>query len=290
MPARPAAGAFGKGAAMIVTVVNLSKHIEDDELQQVIRAINRQIREDFEPCWSIRAELRLEGKSTKDPDRVSLPELRGDAVLYLWDKIDLPGAEGYHQANARGIPYGLVFTELSKQLAEDWTVTLSHEALELIGDPQVNLLVAGPHPEENRTVFHWFEMSDPVQDESYVIDSVKVSNFVLPLYYTPHAEAGSRNDFLGRAHAGKTLASFGINPGGYIGFFDPKTNKDVTFANSGDEKAMHRLKVKKKHAVGRRALRIAQWPHEAATEGSRTARGLVTAVAARTGKRYTQID
>lgn len=275
---------------MIVTVVNQSRHVADDELQRVIRAINRQIREDFGPSWSLSAELRLEGRAGKQPDRVKLPELRGDAVLYLWDKIDLPGAEGYHQANARGIPFGFVFTELSKQLAEDWTVTLSHEALELIGDPQVNLLVAGPHPDENRTVFHWFEMSDPVQDESYEIDGVKVSNFVLPLYYTPGAEAGSRNDFLGRAHGGKTLASFGMNPGGYIGFFDPKTQKDVTFANTGDEKAMHRLKAKKRHGAGRRAIRLAMWPGEAVAAASRAARGLATAVAAESGKTYTQID
>jgi len=274
---------------MIITVVNQSKRIADDELQHAIRAVNRQIREDFQPYWSKGAMLRLEGKAGKQPDRVTLPEMRGDAVLYLWDKVDLPGAEGYHMANARGIPFGFVFTELSKQLAEDWTVTLSHEALELLGDPQVNLLVAGPHPQESRTVFHWFELSDPVQDESYEIDGVKVSNFVLPLYYTLDAEVGGRNDFLGRSHGKKTLASFGINPGGYIGFFDPETNKDVTFANASDERAMHRLKVKKAHSAGRRAYRLGIWPRPGA-DATGAARGLTAAVAAKTGKRYEQID
>lgn len=275
---------------MIITVVNQSRHIADDELQHVIRAINRQIQEDFTPYWSLHATLRLEGKAGRQPDRVALPEMRGDAVLYLWDKVDLPGAEGYHEANARGIPYGFVFTELSKKLNEDWTVTLSHEALELIGDPHINLLVAGPHPNENRTVFHWFEMSDAVQDETYEIDGVRVSNFVLPLYFTPGSEVGSRNDFLGRQHGGKTLASFGINPGGYIGFFDPKTNKDVTFANAGDEKAMHRLQIKKAQSTGRRSYRLGLWPHEAVTKVPRGARGLVTATAAKSGKQYEQID
>jgi len=40
-------------------------------------------------------------------------------------------------------------------LGESWTVTLSHEALELIADPEVNLLVAGPHPSQPGVdVFH----------------------------------------------------------------------------------------------------------------------------------------
>ena len=257
---------------MIITVVNQSANIADEQLQMVIRAVNRQISEDFEPYWSLGATLRLEGKSSNTPNKLSLPDMRGDAVLYLWDKVDVPGALGYHDANARGIPFGFVFTELSHELNEEWTVTLSHEALELIADPLVNLLVAGPHPSEDRTVFHWYEMSDAVQGEIYKIDEVEVSNFLLPLYFTPDAEPGSRNDFLGRSYGGKTLESFGINPGGYIGFFDPKLGKHVTFTNAGDSRAMERLAVKKKWSAGRRSSRTQAWPRE------------------RAAKQFTQID
>jgi hypothetical protein len=56
------------------------------------------------------------------------------------------GALGYHDRNFSGIPFGFVFTELSREIGENWSVTLSHEALELIADPEVNLLVMGPHP------------------------------------------------------------------------------------------------------------------------------------------------
>jgi hypothetical protein len=132
-------------------------------------------------------------------------------------------AEGYHDTHFSGIPYGFVFLELSKKLKEDWTVTLSHEALELIGDPEANLLVQGPHPTDaTHKVFHWFEMCDAVQNESYTIDHVRVSNFVLPLYFTRGNERGGRNDFLGTTTKdGNTLRSFSVNPGGYVGFFDP---------------------------------------------------------------------
>lgn len=242
---------------MIISVINLtSGKIADEEAQAVIRSINRQIRDDFEPYWSFGAQLRLEGNSSSKPSKQSFVDMRGDAILYLWDKTNVDNALGYHDANNKGIPYGFVFTELSKQLGEHWSVTLSHEVLELVGDSQANLLVQGPHPAKpDQIVFHWFEMCDAVQSESYDIDGVAVSNFVLPLYFTLDEQAGGRNDFLGRAYAGKKLQSFGTNPGGYIGFFDPATGQHETFAKTADKKAQARLKTKGKAVSGRGNLR-----------------------------------
>ena len=136
---------------MIISLINHTNgQLTDEDVQGAIRAINRQIGEDFEPYWGLGAELRLEGRSGKQPSKISLADMRGDAVIYLWDKVDVDGALGYHDRNLRGIPYGFVFTELSKQLGESWTATLSHEALELVGDPEVNLLAMGPHPESRK--------------------------------------------------------------------------------------------------------------------------------------------
>ena len=46
---------------MIISVINLSDGAASDaKLQSAIRAINRQIREDFEPYWGFGARLRLE--------------------------------------------------------------------------------------------------------------------------------------------------------------------------------------------------------------------------------------
>jgi hypothetical protein len=242
---------------MIISVVNHTKgKLADEQVQVVIRAINRQIAHDFEPYWSLAAELRLEGHSGAAPDKLSLPDLRGDAVLYLWDEVDLDGALGYHDLNGRGIPFGFVFTSIAAEIGEPWSVTLSHEALELIGDAAANLLVMGPHPSEpQRTVFHWYEMCDAVQAESYPVDGVDVSNFLLPLYFTGEPEAGSRNDFLGRLHGGQALQSFGINPGGYVGFFDPQTGQHETFSRTNDAEARRRLAVKSKAAITRRSMR-----------------------------------
>ncbi len=244
---------------MIISIVNHA-NLLDEEVQRATRAINRQIHEDYAPYWSLDATLRLEGKVGLKPKPMS-PDLRGDAVIYLWDKADVEGALGYHAANYDGLPYGFVFTEISKQLNEPWTVTLSHEALELLGDSETNLLVQGPHPdpkEKGRTVFFWYEMSDAVQAETYTMDGVEVSNFVLPLYFTTGNEPGSRNDFLGRQHDGRTLTSFGVNPGGYVGFFDPKLGKHTTYFAHGDNEAKHRMTIKDKLHFGRRGGRYQQ--------------------------------
>jgi hypothetical protein len=257
---------------MIISVINhTAGQVSDEELQNAIRAINRQIREDYEPYWHIGGELRLEGKSGAKPSKQNLSDMRGDAVLYLWHAVDVDDALGYHDANNRGIPYGFVFTELAKQLGENWSVTLSHEALEMVGDSEVNLLVQGPHPAEpSRAVFHWYEMCDAVQAETYEIDGVAVSNFVLPLYFTGGDEIGGRNDFLGRTYKGKTLRSFGVNPGGYVGFFDPEKGDHDTFTIKGDSVAARRLKLKSRTNGARRGIRYqryACWPSRPARKG-----------------------
>src|SRR5258708_29711473 len=117
---------------MLISVVNHTngrKQVQDDVLQKVIRAINRQIAEDFAPVWGMSATLRLEGRSTKRPNEKSPSDLRGDAILYLLTSIkDANGTLGFHHLNAKGIPFRFVYTELIPKLSEPWTLPFSHEA------------------------------------------------------------------------------------------------------------------------------------------------------------------
>ena len=245
---------------MHISLVNFTK-IADADVLRVVRAINRQLREDFTPQWHWTAQVRLEGCSPLNGTqaqninalRQAPQDLRGDAIVYLWDKAaDVADALGYHDQNNRGLPYGFVFTDISEKLGEDWSVTLSHEILELVGDANVNSLAAGPHPAEpHRVVFHWYEMCDAVQAESYEIDGVQVSNFVLPLYFTVGEQVGARNDFLNHVRKGKCLKSFGVNPGGYVGFFDPKKGEHDTYV--ADSHAKRRMRIKAGLGRARRA-------------------------------------
>jgi hypothetical protein len=182
--------------------------------------------------------------------------MRGDAVIYLWDDESVGDALGYHDENHKGIPYGFVFPKISERAGEDWTVTLSHEALELIADADANLFVQGPHPTEpRRNVFFWYEVCDAVQAETYKIDGVELSNFLLPMYFTRAPERDGRNDFLNHAHSGQTLQSFGVNPGGYIGYFDPVSSKNETYMMKGDRIALKRKRAKAKRELTQRSAR-----------------------------------
>ncbi len=252
MRQKPGFQSFFERIAMIISLVNHSKVISDEEVQQVIRAINRQIRDDFEPYWSFGATLRLEGPIGQRARVSSLSDMRGDAVLYLLDGVNALGATGWHLANYRDIPYGFVFLGLCDQIKEAWSITLSHEALELVGDPMTNLLVEGNHPaDRRRRVFHMFEMCDAVQAESYSLDGILLSNFVLPSYFSLGEQKGRRNDFLGRHHDGKTLESFGMNPGGYLNIFDPRTSRWEQAAFEDDKVAQLRKKLKSRVKSGR---------------------------------------
>jgi hypothetical protein len=242
---------------MLISVINLTNR-PDSEIQSVIRAVNRQIREDFTPVWDINGVLRMEGHTGNKPSHKQVPDMRGDAILYVWEKMDVADALGYHANNHRGIPYGIVSIQLSEALDQPWSHTFSHEALELLSDPQCNLLVEGPHPLHTRRkerVFRWYEVCDPVQTEFYEIDGQVVSNFVLPLYFTEDDERSGRNAF--HHHPKARLASFGVNPGGYVGYYDPKESKHQTWAAEDDKVAQSILATKcAVAAIGRSNRRL----------------------------------
>jgi hypothetical protein len=250
---------------MLISVINRSKAVTDAELQQAVRAINRQLEEDFYPHWQFGARLRVDGAGRvagERDKRIALPLLpgrRGDAVIYLHDAATVKGAEGYHDKNNIDVPFGFVFLDICKECGDDWTVALSHEAIELVGDPLSNLLVQGPHPKDHRhLVFYMFELCDPVSGDWYEIDGVKVSNFVLPGWFARNVVEEARNDFLGRPVSGEALLPFASATGGYLCFYDgnlPDGKKWTQVAKPGDAMAERRIAAKAAAKLSRIARR-----------------------------------
>jgi hypothetical protein len=66
---------------------------------------------------------------------------------------------------------------------------------------------------------------------------------------------GGRPQRLGRIHDGQPLQSFGINPGGYVGFYNPTSRKDEVFSLRGDKTAKRRMEIKSKAQLARRSMR-----------------------------------
>lgn len=200
-----------------ISVVKFAPELSDEDVQATIRAVNRQVVEDFVPIWGTGGALRLHAPvfDPADPQTLQEEPIRGEGAVYLVDEATLPGALGYHDMNGRGMPVGFVFV----LDPEDWTVTLSHEVLELLVDPIVNIFVPGPDPRDaSNLVLHTYEVCDAVERTAYDIDGILVSNFVTPNYFTEREEIGSRNDFLGIG-----VDSFGVTAGSHIAFFDLRT-------------------------------------------------------------------
>jgi len=252
---------------MLVTVVDRTRGaVSHEDCARVVAAVDRQVRRDVAPVLGVDARVRLAPASGRRPARAAIASRRGDAVLYLVADGDPGDAVGWHERDRRGVPYGFVSLALADALGEPWSVTLSHEALEMIADPEVNLLVLGPHPDRarRRRVLHWFEICDAVQDDRYEVDGVEVSDFVLPLWFTEAAEPGARNEFLPRRRRGRALASFTAAPGGYLGFYDPSTREHETWVAPGDARAEARRRARERFAWARRGSRRRPGPEAGA--------------------------
>jgi hypothetical protein len=202
---------------MRVTIVNVSKSIAVSAFHSAVAAMRRQAKEDFEPAWNIEAVLR--GLTHKLVNRVRIEGIH-DAIIYLGDSSQVPttgveGALGYHSATHADIPYCFVYLDICAQYDEEWTTTLSHEVLELLADPSASLAVSGPDPRKSGvSVQYDLEVCDPTQGDSYVIDDVRVSNFVTPAYF---ARGSGHTNFLNL-----DLKPFGVRPGGYFQYEDAR--------------------------------------------------------------------
>ena len=200
-----------------ISTINFSQ-LDDRVVQRAIRAVNRQITEDFSGVWGSDWELVLHASAANpnDPDNLPNEPVRGAGVLYLVDESTLPGALGYHFINGAEVPFGFVF--VLDPGGNEWTITLSHEALEMIIDPTANVLVPGPDPRNpagGNIVLHAYEVCDAVERTSYDIDGIAVSNFITPNWFFEGDAPATRNDFLGVG-----VQSFLATPGSHLAFFD----------------------------------------------------------------------
>jgi hypothetical protein len=199
---------------MKLTIANVSTTIQEADLEKVVAAIQRQVTEDFAPEWGSGATLSSEAITLKG--KKAGVQRDADAIIYLGDSVDDPttgvkDAYGYHSVNQKKIPYGFIYLDICEKYKEVWTCTLSHEVLELLGDPDAAMTVAGPKPKGAKgTVYYDLEVCDPTQGDTYKIDSVEVSNFVGKAYFGLSGGDGTTN------YLKLPLKAFGVRPQGYF--------------------------------------------------------------------------
>jgi hypothetical protein len=95
-----------------------------------------------------------------------------------------------------------------------WTVTFSHEYLEMLADPNINLCAFDEHAHR----LYAYEVCDAVEADKlgYDIDGVTVSDFVYPGWFEPLHAVKSENF----AFKSAASAPFELLPGGYISYYD----------------------------------------------------------------------
>ncbi len=168
-------------------------------------------------------------------------------AIGLLAKADQPGALGYHDETPNGKPLIKVFPLLDKQDGGDLSVTISHEVCEALADPN------GARAAQWKDGRFWaYEVCDAVEATSYLIDGIKVSNFVLPPYFEPVAKlTGLKLDWMGLCKN-----PLEILPGGYGQWFDP--NKGWTQVQHAQQPPRHyRLELKGRSS--RRRETFAPW-------------------------------
>jgi hypothetical protein len=194
---------------------------------QVAAAVQKQVTRDFTPLWGIPATVDafadlgsvpsdyhpvvLFGDPGELPSRLE-PLLGGPPAQALIDQLASDEVGGIHlTANSRQ-PLALA------SVAGAWTVTVSHETLEMLADPYGNRLVAAADPlGQAQRVSYLVEICDPCQSTWYTVNGVPVSDFYTPRYFDPVGVDSVRYSFTGAL--GYPLE---ILEGGYLTWIDPR--------------------------------------------------------------------
>jgi hypothetical protein len=159
-----------------IALVNESTVVSDSDVVKCAAALQKQVTNDFCLVWGIDARV------IQVPVGSSL--LRGSWQLIILDDSDQAGALGYHDITAAGLPLGKVFARTDRDNGLSWTVTTSHELLEMLADPFVDAVVPVSIGRLTGLMFA-LEVCDPCEADSqgYLIDTVQVSDFVTPAWF-----------------------------------------------------------------------------------------------------------
>lgn len=174
----------------MISIINESSVLTDALVQAFLPALQEQVDKDFGPIWGMAANLRFVAAA-------DVAIAANDWQLVILDNSDQAGALGYHDVTAAGHPLGKIFAATDKQYGSSVSVTISHELLEMLGDPSISTCISEEDANGNVTALLAYEACDATEDDSYgyKIDGVLVSDFVYPAWFG--GIAASKFDHMG---------------------------------------------------------------------------------------------
>lgn len=213
--AQPIRGAFDVGETSTIACFDKATTPLGTDLETLVAAMQAYVDEAIVPVWHTPAKLvRTTGF------------IEGAWAMVFLDDADQPGALAYHDLTPDGWPLAKVFVRTSIQNGDQVSVAASHELVEMLVDPAINLMSTGP----DKTAMYAYESADPVEQLSFAVRGVAMSDFVYPSYFEDFRKPGStRFD-----HMGRVDRPFQILPGGYQIVFE---NGKWSQVFGSDEKA-----------------------------------------------------
>jgi hypothetical protein len=212
----------------LIAVINLSDVASNKQVERMVKAIQRQVTEHFTPAWGLQARLVF----NEDPPLAMKVLIKDEA------SAEDAGFLGYHFVD--GLPVTYVFAKDDIKSNGEFSSTLSHEILEMLADPDVNLYAQGFYRDKagrHRPAFIPYEVCDPVEACTYKIDGVPVSDFVLPEWFEPeHQDGVMKMDY-----RDVIRSPFDLAPGGYIDAIYKGKNKTLWGPKAHHKKRRHRL-------------------------------------------------
>ena len=165
-------------------------------LPRLTAALQKCYDEHFLPVWGY--PVKLYNTSKAKPS---------DWQFIYFDTADQAGALGYHDLTKKGQPISKVFVKTTLDDNQLVSVTAFHELFEMVIDPIANLWA-----EATNRAQYAYEMCDPVEEDTFKVDGIEMSNFVHPSWFEPFKHPpGTKFD-----HLGKLKKPFSMAKGGYV--------------------------------------------------------------------------
>ena len=231
---------------VVIAVLNESTVVSDAEVIKVVAALQVQVSQHFAPVWGLDATILFVPKGSSPP--------QGAWWLTVLDNSDQAGALGYHDLTNEGLPLGKVFAGTDLQYGQQWSVTASHELLEMLADPNINL-AATVEPGRSGSVMtlYGYEVADACEadEDGYRIGDVLVSDFVFPSWFesfwidstTPLPQFDQK---------GMINRPFQLLPGGYISVYDVNSGQGWSQIHADDARRKYTSRA---HVGSRRERR-----------------------------------
>jgi hypothetical protein len=183
-----------------------SLNLSLSQLQNVTQALQIQLDRDFTPEWGVHAVVQALDQGEKVPKNAWPMSILDQSEAGLGVHLDKNGKP---------------FAEI--QAGDGWSITASHEMLEMLVDPLGQKLRSDPDitpGSDGHQVQYLVEVGDPCEVFSYSINGVDVSDFITQEFYDTNAPNGTLFDFLGRL-----ANALDVPQGCYISWLDPQDGK-----------------------------------------------------------------